>query len=290
MRNFLQTLVSNRLMKLKRLDIFLLVISLILCFSAFETKAQKKSAKKISVKKKVINRSKIISSGCINGKAVNLVKPNFPKSAEFVNVKGAVSIQVLIDEAGNVINAKATKGHPLLIPASLKAAQKSTFIPTFISNNPVRVSGIIVYNFFSDKMNWLEIGFNLDEGNKLHDALPPDFVEEKLMLIQAENLTNDERKQILFSVENLIKSKIADNEKKTWLFTLGRNLKEVSMKHWNAEQKKLLLEQIDAQLFHVPNNVSPILVKKLDGLKDNNFENFNNNLLNLIEKLYAFGN
>lgn len=275
---------------MKRLDIFLLLFSLILCFSAFEINAQKKSAKKISVKKKLQKHPKIISGGVMNGKAENLAKPEFPASAAFVKVKGSVSIQVLIDEAGNVIHAKATKGHPLLIPASLKAALNSKFLSCLMTNNPVRVNGVIVYSYISDKMNWLEIGFNFDVNKDFYEGLPPDFVDEKLMLIQAKTLGNSEKQQIYDSVENLIKSKIADDEKKVWLFSLGRNLKELSMKHWDAEQKKTLLAQIDAQLLKFPNEVSPNLVKNLKGLNTQDFDQFNKNLVDLIDKLYAFGN
>lgn len=290
MRNFFKTLVSNRLINMKRLDIFLLFFSLILCFSAFEINAQKKSAKKISVKRKLITIPKIISGGVMNGKAENLAKPEFPASAAFVKVKGSVSIQVLIDEEGKVIDAKATKGHPLLIPSSLKAAFKSKFSPNFITNNFVRVSGVIVYNYISDEMNWLEIGFNFDINNDFYEGLPLDFVDEKLMLIQAKTLGNSEKQQIYDSVENLIKSKIADDEKAVWLFLLGQNLKELSMKHWDAEQKKTLLAQIETQLLDVPNEVSPNLIRKIKTLNTQDFNQFNNNLVDLIDKLYSFGN
>lgn len=274
----------------KRLDIFLLLFSLLLCFFAFDICAQKKTSKKTAAKIKLLGKPKIISGGVLNGKSVNLAKPEFPASAAFVNVKGSVSIQVLFNEAGNIINAKATKGHPLLIPASLKAALKSKFVPCAITNNPVQVSGVIVYNYISDKMNWLEIGFNFDVNNNIYEALPPDFVDEKLMLIQAKTVGNSEKQLIYNSVENLVKSKIAADEKKTWLFSLGQNLKELSMKHWDAEQKKNLLAQIELQLLDVPQSVSPILIRKLESLRENNFDKFNNTLLDLIDKLYALGN
>lgn len=271
-------------MKPKRLDIFLLLFSLFLCFSLFEVNAQNKPLKKNTAKNKLLKRPKIISGGVMNGRSVDLVKPAFPASAEFVNAKGIVSIQVLIDEKGNVIGAKPLKGHPLLIPASLKAALKSKFFPCIIANKPLQFSGVIVYKYLSDKMNWLEIGFNFDISN-VYKALPPDFVEEKLMLIQAENRSVAEREQIHDSVENLIKSRISNDEKQTWLFTLGRSLKELTINHWDAEKKRTLLGQIETQLSQLPSGVSPDLVKNLEELKRNDRNEFNYKLLNIIEKL-----
>ena len=95
----------------------------------------------------------LVCSDCgfpINSKAVNLLKPEYPKVALMVNASGVVQIQVTIDETGNVIEAKAVSGHPLLQAASVKAALQTKFEPAFLSGKPIRVSGVIVYNFVSD--------------------------------------------------------------------------------------------------------------------------------------------
>jgi periplasmic protein TonB len=90
---------------------------------------------------------KIVSKGVINGSAISLPKPPFPPTAKAVGASGAVSVQVTIDEAGNVISAVATSGHPLLKPVAAQAARSAKFRPTLLSGVPVKVSGIIVYNF-----------------------------------------------------------------------------------------------------------------------------------------------
>jgi TonB family protein len=90
---------------------------------------------------------KIVSKGVINGSAVYLAKPEFPATAKAVGASGAVSIQVTINEEGNVISAVATSGHPLLRAAAAEAARDSRFKPTLLEGVPVKVSGIIVYNF-----------------------------------------------------------------------------------------------------------------------------------------------
>jgi Ca-activated chloride channel family protein len=90
---------------------------------------------------------KTISGGVINGKATNLVKPPYPAAAKAVRASGAVNVQVTIDESGNVISATAVSGHPLLRAAAEEAARNSKFVPTLISGQAIKVTGVIVYNF-----------------------------------------------------------------------------------------------------------------------------------------------
>jgi TonB family protein len=88
-----------------------------------------------------------ISGGVLNGKATSLVKPAYPEAAKAVKAGGAVNVQVTIDETGKVISATAVSGHPLLRAASEEAALASTFSTTLLQGVPVKVTGIIVYNF-----------------------------------------------------------------------------------------------------------------------------------------------
>jgi protein TonB len=90
---------------------------------------------------------KTISGGVLNGKAVSLPKPAYPPAARAVRAAGAVTVQVLIDEEGHVVSASATGGHPLLQAAAVAAARGARFSPTLLSGQPVKVSGIITYNF-----------------------------------------------------------------------------------------------------------------------------------------------
>lgn len=85
--------------------------------------------------------------GVINGKATYLPKPPYPASAISLGVQGSVNVQVTIDEEGNVVSAKAASGNPLLRSVSEAAALKARFSPTFLSKVPVKVTGVIVYNF-----------------------------------------------------------------------------------------------------------------------------------------------
>jgi len=90
---------------------------------------------------------KQISGGVLNGKAISLPKPSYPPAARAVRASGAVNIQVLIIEDGTVFSASAVSGHPLLRAAAREAACGASFSPTSLMGNPVKVSGVITYNF-----------------------------------------------------------------------------------------------------------------------------------------------
>lgn len=90
---------------------------------------------------------KQISGGVLNGKATSLPKPPYPPAARAVRASGAVSVQVLINESGSVVSASAVSGHPLLRAAAVQAARGARFSPTMLSGQPVKVSGVITYNF-----------------------------------------------------------------------------------------------------------------------------------------------
>jgi protein TonB len=88
-----------------------------------------------------------ISGGVLNGKAVRLVQPPYPPIARSAHASGQVKVQITIDENGNVISAHAVSGHPLLQAAAVGAARSSKFTPTKLSGQPVKVTGVIIYNF-----------------------------------------------------------------------------------------------------------------------------------------------
>lgn len=88
-----------------------------------------------------------ISIGVVNGRAISLPKPPYPPTALSVGVEGEVTVQVTIDEKGRVVSAKAAKGHPLLRTAAERAAMDARFTPTLLSEVPVKVTGVIIYNF-----------------------------------------------------------------------------------------------------------------------------------------------
>ncbi|MEQ1643120.1 MAG: energy transducer TonB [Pyrinomonadaceae bacterium] len=87
------------------------------------------------------------SAGVLNGKAEALPQPSYPPAAKAVRAGGTVPVQVIIAEDGTIHSAASISGHPLLRRASEVAACGSRFSPTLLEGQPVKVSGIITYNF-----------------------------------------------------------------------------------------------------------------------------------------------
>jgi TonB family protein len=85
--------------------------------------------------------------GVLNGRALVLPKPAYPFEARAVRVSGTVVVQILIDECGRVVSAKAVSGDSTLRPVSEAAARKAVFSPTFVFGSPTQVTGVIQYHF-----------------------------------------------------------------------------------------------------------------------------------------------
>lgn len=90
---------------------------------------------------------KTISLGVINGKAISKPVPVYTQIAKMAKAQGLVTVQILVDEHGRVVSAQATGGHALLRQSAVQAAYQARFTPTLLSRQPVKVSGIITYNF-----------------------------------------------------------------------------------------------------------------------------------------------
>lgn len=88
-----------------------------------------------------------ISGGVLNGKAISLPAPPYPPAARAVRASGTVFVEVLVEESGSVVSAEATSGHPLLRAAAVQAARAAKFKPEVLNGKPVKVSGVITYEF-----------------------------------------------------------------------------------------------------------------------------------------------
>ena len=88
-----------------------------------------------------------VSPGVILAKVVEMPKPIYPAIAKQARIQGPVNVQILVDETGKVVSAQVVKGSPMLSPAALDAARRARFTPTKLGNDPVKVQGVITYNF-----------------------------------------------------------------------------------------------------------------------------------------------
>jgi protein TonB len=76
-----------------------------------------------------------------------LVQPEYPVLARQTHISGTVTVNAVIDEHGNVVGARALSGHPLLIPAALKAVLQWKYEPTLLNGTPVAVEMEVTVHF-----------------------------------------------------------------------------------------------------------------------------------------------
>ncbi|MCA1629301.1 MAG: energy transducer TonB [Acidobacteria bacterium] len=92
-------------------------------------------------------RAPVVISSILGSKIVSKPVPVYPPIAKAAGIEGSVSVEILVDEQGRVVSAKATTGHALLRIAAQQAATQARFTPTKLNGEPVKVSGVITYNF-----------------------------------------------------------------------------------------------------------------------------------------------
>ncbi|HEV2799992.1 MAG TPA: energy transducer TonB [Pyrinomonadaceae bacterium] len=95
----------------------------------------------------VVSAPRPIVGGVLNGKAISKPVPPYPAQAVAARASGVVTVQITVSEDGTVEKAEAVGGHPLLREAAVEAARRARFSPTRLSGQPVKVTGVVTYNF-----------------------------------------------------------------------------------------------------------------------------------------------
>jgi TonB family protein len=88
-----------------------------------------------------------VTGKVINGVRISIPKPKYPKDARDQQISGSVIVNITIGEDGKVITACAVEGPPSLAHFSEMAALQALFTPTTLDGVPVKVSGVISYDF-----------------------------------------------------------------------------------------------------------------------------------------------
>jgi TonB family protein len=94
-----------------------------------------------------IVRKITVSSSVLQNSAISKVQPAYPPIAKASRAAGAVQVQVAINETGDVVDATAISGHPLLRDSAVEAARQWKFKPTELAGKPVKVQGTLTFNF-----------------------------------------------------------------------------------------------------------------------------------------------
>jgi TonB family protein len=88
-----------------------------------------------------------VNGPVLDDKALSKPAPPYPPAAKAARASGRVKVVVVVDESGKVSVATAVSGHPLLRHAAAEAAKQARFTPTLVGGEPVKVAGVLTYNF-----------------------------------------------------------------------------------------------------------------------------------------------
>ena len=92
-------------------------------------------------------KTETLPSRVLVSKAISLPQPPYPQMARQIHLQGAVVVQILVDETGRVVSAQVVSGNPMLGGNAKDAALRARFTPTTLNGQPVKVQGVITYNF-----------------------------------------------------------------------------------------------------------------------------------------------
>ena len=73
--------------------------------------------------------------------------PEYPILARQARIEGVVIVDAVIDTNGNVVEAQAVSGPPLLLHAALDAVRQWRFEPTYLNDEPVDVKLLVTVEF-----------------------------------------------------------------------------------------------------------------------------------------------
>jgi Ca-activated chloride channel homolog len=92
-----------------------------------------------------------VSGGVLQSSATHKVQPTYPATARAARASGSVQVLITVDENGQVQATQIISGHPLLRAAALEAARQWRFNPTQLSGKPIKMQGVLTFNFELDK-------------------------------------------------------------------------------------------------------------------------------------------
>jgi periplasmic protein TonB len=80
-------------------------------------------------------------------KLVHEVQPVFPKLAAEARIGGVVRLKAVIAKDGHIKDLALISGHPLLVPAAMKAVTQWVYRPTYLNGQPAEVDTEIDVTF-----------------------------------------------------------------------------------------------------------------------------------------------
>lgn len=88
-----------------------------------------------------------ISQGVTEGRLIQKIQPEYPAIARAARIQGQVVLSAIISKTGEIQNLVLISGHPMLVPAAIKAVQQFRYRPFLLNGEPVEVETTITVNF-----------------------------------------------------------------------------------------------------------------------------------------------
>lgn len=87
-----------------------------------------------------------ILAGVLNDLAISLPAPD-AAAAKPANASGTVTVEVLVNEKGEVVSSSVVSGPQSLWSAAGAAARQARFDPPLHNGKPVKIAGVLTYEF-----------------------------------------------------------------------------------------------------------------------------------------------
>jgi protein TonB len=88
-----------------------------------------------------------ISQGVTEGRILQRITPEYPAIARAARIQGQVVLNAIISKTGEIQNLTLVSGHPMLVPAAIKAVQQWRYRPYLLNGEPVEVETTITVSF-----------------------------------------------------------------------------------------------------------------------------------------------
>ena len=88
-----------------------------------------------------------VSQGVTGGRLTHKIEPIYPSEARLQRVEGAVVLDVLVGEDGNVHAVEITSGQPLLAKAAANAVRQWRYLPFQLNGRPVAMHNQVTIQF-----------------------------------------------------------------------------------------------------------------------------------------------
>ena len=95
----------------------------------------------------------LVQSGLMAGTLTIGPTPPYSQEAKNGGISGPVVLKITLDENGQLGSINVLSGHPILSGPAELAARRSTYAPAKLEGMPVKITGLLIYNFGMDLNN-----------------------------------------------------------------------------------------------------------------------------------------